>query len=382
MRRSLAVIAACAVFATGTAHAQTNEKSDVKLKIIGRLQTQFSTTSVDEQELIAAGRAPASAIPSSIFETRRIRLGAELEYQKWMTGKLEAELGMARLAIRDAYLNMAFDPRLQLRVGQFKKPFSLLQLTSSSIWPVIERGVRIRGLSESLLLQDSLAGGDRVLQRFRGSTVVGEEQELLERFLYQNFDLGAAVHGRFGAFAYNAGIFNGAGADRPDDTDEKSYAGRIAYKAPTELPITIGGAVSYREFRVTSRPAVETRGGTAFEADIEVGAFRRAGLHFLGEITVGDNLQEPEETFLGAQGIVAYFNPVTGRRIEGLEFAGRASYGDPRQDVSGDSGWLLTPGFNVYFFGRNRVMFNWDVFVTGDRFENENALRAQAQFYF
>jgi hypothetical protein len=37
---------------------------------------------------------------------------------------------------------------------------------------------------------------------------------------------------------------------------------------------------------------------------------------------------------------------------------------------------------NLYFFGRNRLMFNWDVFLAGDRFENENALRAQAQFYF
>jgi hypothetical protein len=362
--------------------AQTIEAGDVKLKLIGRLQTQFSTTSVDEDELVALGWTPATPIPSSSFETRRIRFGAELEYEKWLTGKLEMEFGMARLQIRDAFMNLGFDPRFQLRFGQYKKPFSLLQLTSSSIWPMIERGVRIRGLTESMLVQDSLAGGTRVLQTFRGTTLIGEEQDLLENFLYQNFELGASVHGRFGGFGYHAGVFNGTGWDRADDNDDKSYAGRVTYKLPTELPITFGAAASYREFRMTTTPAITTEGGTAFEADIEVGAFRRAGLHLLGEVTTGENLRQPDDDFMGVQGIVTYFVSLSGARIDGLEFGGRASYGDPRIDIDGDDGLLLTPGVNVYFSGRNRLMFNWDFYQTGDRFTNENALRAQAQLYF
>src|SRR5688500_3094182 len=110
-----------AATATGSLHAQTIESGPVKLKLLGRVQTQFSTTSVDEEELLAAGRAPSAAIPSSMFETRRIRFGAELEFDKWLVGKLETELGMARLQIRDAFLNMAFSPHAQVRVGQFKK---------------------------------------------------------------------------------------------------------------------------------------------------------------------------------------------------------------------------------------------------------------------
>jgi hypothetical protein len=93
-------------------------------------------------------------------------------------------------------------------------------------------------------------------------------------------------------------------------------------------------------------------------------------------------MQSPDENFLGAQGIVAYFLPLVGKKLEGLEFAGRVSYGDPRGDVDEDEGLLLTPGLNLYFFGRNRLMFNWDFWSAGDRFESENALRAQAQFYF
>jgi hypothetical protein len=361
--------------------AQTIEQGEVKFKVLGRVQAQFSTTSIDEGELIAAGHVPSAAIPASQFETRRVRLGAEAVFRGWLTGKLESELAMARLQIRDAYLNMAFDPAFQLRMGQFKKPFSLLQLTSSSVWPVIERGVRIRGLGVSMFQQDSAAGGAPVMQSFGSLPVLSEEQDLLDVFLYQNFDLGAVVHGEFDGFGYSVGVFNGSGFDRPDDTDGKSFAGRVTYKLPTTWPVTLGAAVSHREFRVTNRPAIQTEGGTAFEADVEMGAFRKQGLHFLGEVVVGENLAQPDDDFLGAQGILSYFHPTEGK-VEGLEFAGRVSYGDARRDISDDEGLLLTPGVNLYFFGRNRLMFNWDVFLTSDRFTTENALRAQAQFYF
>ena len=361
--------------------AQTIKAGDVELRLLGRVQAQFSTTSVDEAELIAAG-ASVSAIPSTMFETRRIRFGAEVVFRDWLTGKLENEFGMARLQVRDAYLHMAFDPRFQLRVGQFKKPFSLLQLTSSSAWPVIERGVRIRGLAQALVAQDSAAPGPPVLANVSGVPIVGEEQDMLDLFLYQNFDLGASVNGRFGGFGYTVGVFNGTGFDRNDDTDAKSYAGRLTYSVPVAYPVTVGAAFSYREFRTASRPAIRTQDGTAFEVDVEIGSFRKEGVHVLGEVSFGDNLYSPGDDFLGAQAIVAYFRPLAGKQLEGLEFAGRASYGDPRGDVDDDEGLLLTPGVNLYFFGRNRLMFNWDVFSSSDRFETENALRAQAQFYF
>ena len=85
---------------------------------------------------------------------------------------------------------------------------------------------------------------------------------LLETFQYQNFDLGAAVHGRFGGFGYTAGVFNGNGTDRPALTNGRSYAGRLTYALPTELPVALGAAISHREFRVSSAPALETRDGT------------------------------------------------------------------------------------------------------------------------
>src|SRR5687767_4292774 len=99
-KRTVLLAALTTVLCSAPLAAQTIEAGDVKLKLIGRVQTQFSTTSVDEGDLVALGRAPATPIPSTNFETRRIRFGAELEYEEWLTGKMEMEFGMARLQIR------------------------------------------------------------------------------------------------------------------------------------------------------------------------------------------------------------------------------------------------------------------------------------------
>ena len=353
----------------------------IKTQLIARMQVQYNTTSVDEEALITAGRT-STGFASSTFEVRRARFGADVAFDEWLTGKFESEFAMGRLAMREMYINLGFSPEFQLRMGQYKRPFSLMELTSETVWPVIERGVRIRGLTDALAVSDSLAGGARVLSVFRGNPVPGEEFEILTQFGYLSYDLGASIHGTLGQLGYHVGAFNGEGSDRSDTNDEKSFAGRLTYKLETALPITLGGAVSYRETRTAAAPALSNATGTAYEVDIEVGAFRRPGLRFMGEVTTGTNLAVDED-FRGAQGIVAYFKPISSTRVEGVEVAGRVSYGDPRTDVSDDEGLLLTPGFNVYFSGRNRLMINWDYYqASGDRLSGENALRLQAQFYY
>ncbi len=101
----------------------------------------------------------------------------------------------------------------------------------------------------------------------------------------------------------------------------------------------------------------------------------------IGEVVTGSTLVV-DDSFLAAQGVASYFHPV-GARVDGVEPVARVSWGDARRDVEGDAGLLLTPGVNLYFFGRNRLMLNWDIFVPeGDRFETTHALRAQAQVHF
>lgn len=352
----------------------------IEIEPIARMQMQFVTSSVDEAALLAAGRAPATS-PSSTFEMRRIRFGAIVTVNDWITAQYESELAMGRLATRSTYVNFAFDRALEFQFGQFKKPFSRMELNSENIWPVIERGVRIRGLADALALSDSLAGAPRALTSFRGALIPAEQYEILSTLGYLGYELGAMVQGEAGPFGYALGVFNGEGADRSDANDSKSYAARLTYRMKTKLPIAMGAAISRRESRLASRPTIVTVEGTAYEADLEIGGFRRPGLRFMGELATGDNLAV-DAGFLGAQGMLSWFKPVAGSRIEGIEVAARASYGDPSTDIEDDEAVLLTPGFNVYFSGRNRMMINWDVYrPTGGRFETENALRIQAQLY-
>jgi Phosphate-selective porin O and P len=385
IRRLLLLGAIIAATRAGALSAQVIEAGGLKLKLGGRAQSQFSTTSVSAEELIESGNPPSSNIPAYMFEIRRLRLDATLDYQTWLSGKIELEFAMGMLMMRDAFINFGIDKAFQLKMGQFKKPFSMLQLYTSTKWPIIERGVRQRGLSNELLAEDV----NDVLTVFNNSVVFGEEQSILEAFQYQNFDLGAVVHGSAGRFGYTAGVFNGPGSDKQDDTNGKSFGGRLTLLAARTAPLTLGAAVMSREFLVRLTPNIVTRGGVAYEADLEYGDFRKPGLHVLAEGTYGRNLGIPDtlqlggKNFVAAQLVAAWFGPVTNRRIEGWELAGRVSWGNPRIDIDGDAAILLTPGFNVYFSGRNRFMVNLDVYApTGSEFSTEYVVRSQAQIWF
>lgn len=358
--------------------AQTTDPESVKLKLTGRAEVQYNTTSAGRDDAGSGG-----GIPSSTFETRRIRLAAELEIDDWITGVIEPEYALGKATLKNAFVNLAIDPRLQLRVGQFKKPFSMLHLTSSTKFLTIERGARIRGAADGYAVSPDA----RPVLDWNGSPVLADEYGMLESLGYLGFDIGAEVHGRLGRMGYHLGVFNGAGANERDQNDGKSVVSRLTYQPWQGVPLVLGAAASYREATATregpgGEPMFEALDGTALEVDAEWGAFRRPGLHVVVEAATGDDLAG-EKRFLGAQGIVANFRPLDGKRLQGVEPLVRISYGDPDLDRSRDHGWFLTPGVNLYFGGRNRFMINWDVYVPGnDRLRTEHSLKMQAQLYF
>ena len=357
--------------ATGTAAQKpVIDAGPLKVGLNGRMQFQFSTTSVSAAE---AGEAPGPA--ESTFETRRIRLAAELSLDDWITGMIEPDFAMGRLQIRQAWIDLGFSDALALRAGQYKKPFSLIQLTSSTKIPMIERNVRIRGLS------DALAGADTagMLSEFRGSTLFGEEQYLLETLGYDSYDMGASLHGAIGRFGYDVGVFNGTGSDRADENGSKSFAGRATFALPVGRPLTLGAGVSVRDYLPAD--TLESETGTAFEVDLEWGEYRGRGLWLLAEAAAGSNLVGAD--FRGAQAVAAFYVPTGHARVQGVEPVFRASWGDPNTDVDDDAGLLLTPGLTLHFFGRNKLMFNWDWYLPeADAFERQHALRSQIQLSF
>ena len=85
---------------------------------------------------------------------------------------------------------------------------------------------------------------------------------------------------------------------------------------------------------------------------------------------------------VGAQAVAGWFAPRAGR-VEGVEPVLRVSWGDPDTGGASDEGLLVTPGVNLYFTGRNRLMLNGDVYVSArEGLEAQHALVAQLQVYF
>jgi len=372
MMRQLLTVGGAALLLLAAAAPLSAQKAEiasgpVKLGFSGRLQYQFNTTSVDAQE---AGTAVEPA--ANTFEIRRFRAAVELTIDDWIGGLLETDFAMGKLQVRQAWIDLGFSDAVALRAGQYKKPFSLIQLTSSSKIPMIERNVRIRALADAVETADP--GG--ILSEFRGAALLGEEQLLLETLGYDSYDMGASLHGKLGAFGYEAGVFNGTGSDKADENGVKSFASRVTYRLPTAKYLAIGVAASVRDYL----DGQETEQGTALGADLEWGEYRKAGVWLLAEGALGDNLVGGD--FRGAQAVATYYVPVSGR-VEGIEPLFRASWGDPDTEIENDAGMLLTPGLNLHFFGRNKLMLNWDWYLPeGDMFSKENAVRAQVQLYY
>jgi hypothetical protein len=363
----VAVVLLCTTVSEGWSQA-----APVRATISGRVNFQWNHTSVGQDET-----GTTTPIAFSTFEQRRVRMTVDVTVSDWIRGRLEPEFAMGRLGMRHAWVAFDLDSAFVVRAGQMKKPYGLMMITSAAALPVIERGVRIRGLDDALR-----AAGPGVHGSVRGELLPGEHFALTDVQRYTGYDMGLAVEGRRGAVGWTAGVYNGAGMDQRDETDGLSAAARVTWRAPVSYPLTLGAAWSRRDMNWPVATSAATRSGNAFAVDAELGGFRR-GLWVLGEVAVGENLASGE-TFTGAQVVVSRFVPTqAGGRVEGWEPAGRVSWGDPDRQVSGDEGLLLTPGLNLYFPGRNRLMVNWDVFVpAGEAFATQHSLRAQVNLHF
>lgn len=376
-RVSIPLILAATLAAPLLAQAPASDALEVTMS--GYAQLQFNTTSVSEDDV-------GGSVASSVFETRRVRLYADVKMGGWLQGRIQPEWAMGKFSLADVFMNFAIDPRFQIRMGQFKRPFNRFYLNPSTAIMTIERGIRIREFDRAM--GSELGDGDTPYTVVDGKSIHGDEHAILNAMGLVGRDIGVAAHGRLGKAAYEVAVFNGNGPDALDTNAGKSFMTRLAYSPIDGVPLTLGAAMSYREFHFGGSidgVAVEPndRSGTGFGFDVEWGRYGGNGIHVLAGITTGDNLYVDDGRILGAQGMVGYLVPLGGARIEAIEVIGRASYGDPNTSRDGDQGILLTPGLNLYLGSRNRLLVNWDVYTPADdRLSTRHALRVQTQFMF
>lgn len=157
-------------------------QTSLPIQLSGFVQVQFaeSNTQVDT------------------FSVRRARLILGFKPAKRLFFKLQADLVKSPI-LTDALAELHLDDKFNLRVGQFKVPFSLESTTSASELLTINHSQTVELLAPG---RDNGAGGR---------------------------DIGVLVFGHLGFVDYAAGLFNGAGINKKDDNGYKDFACRITF---------------------------------------------------------------------------------------------------------------------------------------------------------
>ncbi|MFQ5690866.1 MAG: porin [Gemmatimonadota bacterium] len=358
--RGLALLGLVGMAAGGVgapaARAQVKLQSNAtEITLTGRVQTQFNTTSVSEEL-------------ASEFLLRRVRLTAEVEVGDFISGKVQPDFGEGDVNLKDAWLRLNFGRGLRLKFGQFKRPFDLFELTSSTKILVIERAGSIRGVSSC-----GGVGGICSLSRFT------------EALGYSDRDIGVMLDGqdRSRRLRYMVSVTNGAGANKAETNDGKTFTGRLEYSLRDG--VRLAGNVSVHDF-IDTVTSDSTAYATAYGADVEVGDYD-GGWHLQAGVVGGDNWKRLDptgdpRTYVTAQGILTHKSPVHGSRyLEAIEPLARVSWGNPDTNAADDQGWLITPGFALHLRGRNKIALNVDIW-TPTQGDSELSFKAQSYLHF
>lgn len=332
--------------AQGPAESVRLRADAIEISLGGRLQTQLNTSSVD-------GVAPSELI------IRRARLELGVQIDDLVSGAIQPEFAGNKVSLKDAYVNLAFTRAFQLRAGHFHRPFGIFDFASSKRMPVIERGVRIRGLAAA------------------------DEYALVSGLDYSDRDIGVTVHGSPSAaplgLAYSGGVFRGPLHGDVGAQDSYQFAARATVAAAPAL--RVGAGWSSRDFTdgLGDQPAL--RRGHAFEVDVEYGAFA-PGFHLLAELSTGDADPFADTRFRGGQAWLAYRTAPLAARLTAIEPVLRISHSDVDDGVPVAGGTLVTPGVNIYFTPLTRLMLDYDVWRGGDGSPDATSFKAMLQVAF
>lgn len=350
--RAAAVYGVVTLLSAPDAPAQVeNSARAAEITMTGRVHTQLASTSVDGE-------------PSSEFFVRRARLTANVKINDFVSGKIQPDYGEGEISLKDAYLRLAFAPEIRATIGQFKRPFDLFELTSSTQILVVERAGGVPGVDTC-----SGPGGVCSLSRFT------------EKLGYSDRDIGVMIDGRAaGRLRYMAAVTNGTGANSDDENGTRSFSGRVGVELAND--IALAGNVGVHDY---VNPTLGDEYAVAMGGDLEIGNYSE-GVHFQAGVVAGDNwkklVNDAPTTFLTFQGILTYKLPLNENRyLSAIEPVGRVSWGDPDTDTARDHGILLTPGVVFHFAGRNKIGANLDIWSpAGD--DTEWSLKVQSYLHF
>ncbi|MBN1611335.1 MAG: hypothetical protein JW940_32175 [Polyangiaceae bacterium] len=274
-------------------------------------------------------------LPNNEFRLRNARLHVDWSQGKLLEGQLSFDLGddeqtvTAFGPLRDAYVEVKPLDALELRAGQFKRPFGRLESISLAKLRLIERGV-----ANAWLVQE-LRYGDR--------------------------DLGAQVSGHFGKLPrlnYAAGIFNGTGRNRSEDdlNGSKDLVARV--DADLTKWLNVGFDASHKRFDRDVHPGYPDSalvGGADF-------AIHVADLRVIGEAMYGDNyLSLDEGNSWSALLLASYEVPLTRKWGLALEPLVKGEVVKIEDQLEQSQIWVGTAGANLHIAKYYRLMLQGEL---------------------
>jgi len=335
--------------------------SQFELKISTRSQFRYAYTMYDEGS--ATDDNGAFSIPRA-----RLRLDG-FAFHPWLRYKVQYDfMGQSDAGaspsrrnpdLRDLYFDITRNPLASVRMGQFKAPFGIQELTSSGDQQFVDR---------------SIASDLFAPSRQQGAMLWGSGFEK--------------------TFGYEAGVFNGNGRNRNEnDNTGYMYAARVhwdpngEYKLsessldnPDKVNWTIGAAFLMTDTQATLEKDAEKLNQQTFEGFLGL-KYRR--LFVLADYYARNEEQAASAPDVDSTGILgqAGFFVVPGK----IEVAVRYSRNDPDTGAARDTETETRIGFG-YFFSKHDLKFQADYGQikdeASDTDEKTDIFRAQFQIVF
>lgn len=347
------------VFVWSNVNAAENVVSEKsKVTFTGRVHAQFHTSNVKAAEDM-----------NNSFYIRRARLTAEYKnLPGTMEGKVEYELGEGGAKLKDGYVDLKLDPGFNFKVGQFKKPFSLWELTSSTKTMVIERGNKIIG-----------------------SDWKSSNQIIIKDGKYADRDIGLMLHGKAEKVKYYLGVFNGNGDhQKSDDDNGKLIGGRVVYSVQEKLDVGAGFSnlnISKYDKFVDVDQNGSSANFQAFEVDLDYGIrhnVSKTGPWVQAEFLSGANPHYSDEAKFMGLALLGSYNVklAEGGKFYSVRPAIRLDYSQRNTDNDDTKNILLTPGVDLFFDKDNRLQINLDIDMPQkDGADKEIGVRIQGQIH-
>ncbi len=269
------------------------------LRINGRVQARYQHEAREGQDTNEA----AFSIPRARLSLSGNAFAEELSY------KFQVDFGKGFVALKDFYMDYAFNPNFRLRIGQYKRPFSRQQLNSSGRLELVDRSITDRAFG---------SGRDIGLMLHNGYTSSPTFEYAVGVFN------GTGDKGRFSGGVDDDGDVSGSFSNVPDVLNP-TVAARIGYN--------YGGIRGYRE------------------ADLEGGGFRAAvGMSAVADLDVDGSSDGTFAAELDFMVKVEGFSTSGGVYL-GIEGGGTGVDAEPTQTIGGhvQASYMITDNIQPAF---------------------------------